>query len=158
MPILVPASTNGLATVLFRGTFANRVPDVPLFTQDLNCHCFDPSTTFVLNPAAWTQPAPGTFGTAAAYYGDYRYQRRPTENMSLARKFDLVKEKLNLTIRVQFTNIFNRTEPANPVSTNSAATQVRNPQGQTVSGFGYINPATPFSLSRQGLLVARFQF
>src|SRR5207302_10939662 len=137
LPLLDPTATHGLATVLFRATFANRVPGVPLFTQDLNCHCFDPSTTFVLNPAAWTQPAPGTFGTAAAYYSDYRYQRRPTENMSLARKFELVKEKLNLTIRVQFTNIFNRTEPANPVSTNSAATQVRNAQGQTVSGFGY---------------------
>lgn len=157
IPILSPAATNGLASVLFRGTFANRVAGIPLFTQDLNCHCFDPSATFVLNPAAWTQPAPGTFGTAAAYYGDYRYQRRPIENISLARRF-VIKERLSLTLRGEFTNMFNRTQPANPTSTNSAATQVRNAAGQTVSGFGYINPAAPFGLSRQGMVVARFQF
>ena len=28
------------------GTFYNRVPGQPLFTQDLNCHCFDPNTNF----------------------------------------------------------------------------------------------------------------
>ena len=158
IPILAPASTNALASVLFASTFANRVPGVPLFTQDLNCHCFDPNTNFVLNPAAWTQPAAGTYGTAAAYYGDYRYQRRPTENISLARRFVLIRERLNLTVRGEFTNMFNRTEVANPTSTNSAATQVRNAAGQTVSGFGYINPATPFGLSRQGMIIARFQF
>ena len=26
----------------------------------------------VLNPAAWTDPAPGTWGTSAPYYSDYR--------------------------------------------------------------------------------------
>ena len=159
LPILSPAATNALSSVLFQGTFADRVPGVPLYTVNLNCHCYDPTTTFVLNPAAWTQPPPGTFGTAAAYYGDYRYQRRPQENINLARKFNLMKEgKLTLTIRGEFTNVFNRSEPANPTSTNAAATQVRNAAGQTVSGFGYINPATPFSLSRQGMIVARFQF
>jgi hypothetical protein len=157
IPILAPISTNALSSVLFRSTFANRVAGVPLFTRDINCHCFDPNTTFVLNPAAWTQPAPGTFGTAAAYYDDYRYQRRPIENISIARKF-AIKERLSLTIRGEFTNMFNRTEPANPTSTNSAATQVRNAAGQTVSGFGYISPASPFGLSRQGMVVARFQF
>lgn len=33
----------------------------------MNCHCFDPSKTFVLNPAAWSEPGPLQFGTAAAY-------------------------------------------------------------------------------------------
>ena len=47
----------------------NRRPD-PI---DINCHCFDPGTTFALNPKAWTDPAAGTFGTAAAYYNDYRH-------------------------------------------------------------------------------------
>jgi hypothetical protein len=43
----------------------NRVPGVPLFTQNLNCHCFDPNSTSVLNPAAWSNPATAQFGSAA---------------------------------------------------------------------------------------------
>ena len=70
-----------------RAPTSTAYPGVPLFTQDLNCHCFDPNKTFVLNPAAWSNPAPGQWGTAAAYYSDYRYQRRPVENLSLARIF-----------------------------------------------------------------------
>ena len=54
-----PRRQNNLSAALFQNTFSNRVPGVPLFTQDLNCHCFDPNKTFVLNPAAWTDPARG---------------------------------------------------------------------------------------------------
>ena len=122
LPIPSPTSTNSLATYLFQSTLFNRVPGVPLFTQDLNCHCFDPNKTFVLNPAAWSNPAAGQWGTAAAYYSDYRYQRRPVENMSLGRVFR-IKERANLQIRAEFTNIFNRTETNNPTATNALATQ-----------------------------------
>ena len=79
LPIRVPNSNNALASVLNRGTFANRVAGQPLFLQDLNCHCFDPSRTLVLNPAAWSDPAAGQFASSTAYYNDYRYQRRPSE-------------------------------------------------------------------------------
>ena len=157
LPIASPTSTNGLATYLFQSTLFNRVPGVPLFTQDLNCHCFDPSTTFVLNPAAWSNPAAGQWGTAAAYYSDYRYQRRPVENISLGRTFR-IKERTSLQIRAEFTNIFNRTEPNNPTATNALATQTRNNVGQTTAGFGYISTGTVFAAPRQGQLVARFQF
>jgi hypothetical protein len=135
------------------------VPGVPLFTQDLNCHCFDPNKTFVLNPAAWTDPAPGQFGTSPAYYNDYRFARRPAENLSLARNFR-VKERANLQIRAEFTNIFNRTETNNPTIVNAAATQTTN-NGQTLAGFGYINTAAlaaPLRQPRQGQIVARFTF
>src|SRR5204863_2606711 len=67
VPILVPQATTSLATYLFQPTVMNRVPGEPLFTQDLNCHCFDPNTTFVLNPKAWVNPPLGLFGTSAAY-------------------------------------------------------------------------------------------
>src|SRR6185312_15828198 len=120
-PIPSPTSTNSLATYLYQSTLFNRNPGVPLFTQDLNCHCFDPSKTFVLNPAAWSNPDPGQWGTAAAYYSDFRYQRRPVENLSLARVFR-IKERASLQIRAEFTNIFNRTEINNPVATNPLAT------------------------------------
>jgi hypothetical protein len=166
LPVLSPIATNGLASILFRGTgatgttggtFFNRVPGVPLYTVDLNCHCYDPNKTFVLNPAAWTNPPAGQWGTAAGYYSDYRYQRRPSESMSLGRVFR-IKERMSLQIRAEFTNIFNRTQPNNPTSNNALATQTRNTLGQTTAGFGYVNTATVAGSPRQGQLVARFQF
>jgi hypothetical protein len=117
----------------------------------------DPTKDLVLNPAAWTNPPAGQWGTAAGYYGDYRYQRRPTESMSLGREFR-IRERSTFQIRAEFTNIFNRTEPVNPVSNNALATQTKNQTGQTTAGFGYINVATVFSQPRQGTLVARFSF
>lgn len=156
-PIASPIATTQLGTYLFQNTFMNRVAGQPLFTQDLNCHCFDPNTTFVLNPKAWVNPPLGQFGVAAAYYSDYRTQRRPQENLSLARNFP-IKERGTLQIRVEFTNIFNRAEMNDPTSTNALATQIRNKAGQTTGGFGYINVGTTYSAPRQGMLVARFQF
>src|SRR5260221_7331316 len=100
-----PAANNQLSTVLFRGTFANRVPGVSLFTQDFNCHCFDPNTSFVLNPAAWTNPAAGQFGTSAAYYGDYAYQRRPIENLNLGRTVR-IGERVSFNVRAEFSSVF----------------------------------------------------
>ena len=138
LPILAPVSTNNLSSMLFQSTFDNRVPGVPLFTQDLNCHCFDPNKTFVLNPAAWTNPPAGQFGTAAAYYSDYRTQRRPSESMGFGRMFR-IREGMTFKIRAEFSNIFNRTEMANPTSTNVPATQTRNAAGKTTAGFGFIN-------------------
>jgi hypothetical protein len=156
LPIQVPLATTSLSTYTFQNTFVNRVPGVPLFTQDLNCHCFDPNSTFVLNPAAWSNPPLGQFGTSAAYYNDYRQQRRPGENLSLARNFR-IKERMNLQIRAEFTNIFNRTEVNNPTSGNAFATQTTK-NGQNTAGFGWVNTATVFSAPRAGQLVARFQF
>ena len=79
LPIPVPASTSSISTQLFQGALDNRVPGQPLYTvPNLNCHCFDASTTAVLNPLAWAAPAPGQFGTAAPFYSDFRYQRHPS--------------------------------------------------------------------------------
>jgi hypothetical protein len=166
LPIIVPIANNGLNSLLFTGgyaatptggTFVDRVPGQPLFLQDLNCHCFDPTKTLVLNPKAWADPPPGQFGTAAAYYSDYRQQRRPGENISFGRVFR-IKERASLQIRAEFTNIFNRTEVNNPSSTNAASTPLQNTAGLYTSGFGWVNTATVASPPRQGQLVARFQF
>ena len=107
-PFPVPAATTNLSALVFQTARVDRVPGVPLFTHDLNCHCFDPSKTFVLNPAAWVNPPNGQFGTANAHYSDYREQRRPVENMSIGRNIR-IKERANLLIRAEFTNVFNRT-------------------------------------------------
>ncbi|MCU1338416.1 MAG: hypothetical protein JWO19_3997 [Bryobacterales bacterium] len=171
-PFKVPAATTNLNSFIFQGTNVNRVPGEPLYTVDLNCHCFDPNTTFVLNPKAWANPPLGQFGTANAHYGDYRQQRRPQESMSLARNFRFT-ERANLQIRAEFSNIFNRTGINVPSFTNAFATQTRT-NGQTTGGFGYIssaavggaasNPAAASTATfatpqpRQGTLVVRLQF
>jgi hypothetical protein len=134
----------------------NRVAGQPLFTTDLNSK-FDPYKEFVLNPAAWSNPAPGTFGTTSAYLNDYRYRRQQNENLSLARIFR-VREGMNLSIRMELMNAFNRVRIPNPSSDNALAPQVRNPvTGNTQSGFGYINPF-PAGGQRTGQFVARFMF
>jgi hypothetical protein len=129
----------------------------PLFTQDINCHCYDPNKTFILNPKAWSDPPAGQFGTAAAYYSDYRFQRRPVENFSLGRIFR-IRENMALNIRAEFTNVFNRAEPSNPVSNNALATQTVNGSGQATAGFGYINTTAVVVQPRQGTIVGRFTF
>jgi len=109
-----------------------------------------------LNPAAWTEPAAGQFGTAAAYYSDYRQERRPSENLNFGRTFR-IRERANLNIRAEFTNIFNRTVINYPSSTNATTTPLLT-NGTYTGGFGYINTASAGGLSRQGMLVARFTF
>jgi hypothetical protein len=157
LPILAPAAQNNLSTLLFRGTFSDRVPGQPLFLKDPNCHCIDPNKDFILNPAAWSDPAPGQFGTSAAYYNDYRYARRPSETASLGRLFR-IREGMSLEVRGEFFNIFNRTEFNNPDSTNALAPPVVNSSGVPTSGFGRVNPQSVFLPPRSGQLVARFQF
>jgi len=156
VPIQSPASTNNLAGALFQSTFANRVPGVNPFLVNLNCNCFNPATTFVLNPAAWTQPAAGQFGTAAAYYSDYRQERHPSENMNFGRTFR-IRERATLNIRAEFTNVFNRTVIGAPSSTNSTATRLIT-NGTDTGGFGYISTASAGGQSRQGMLIGRFTF
>jgi hypothetical protein len=162
LPIPAPAATTSLSNQLFQGSLMNRVPGVPLFlVSDLNCHCYDPSTTPVLNPAAWTNPAPGQFGTAAAFYNDYRFQRHPQENINLGRTWRF-KERMSLNLRVEFSNIFNRSFYNNPTYTNPTTPVTRNGLGNLAGGFGYIStvfaPTNQLAQPRNGTIVARFSF
>ncbi len=160
MPILAPTAQNQLSSLLFRDTFANRVPGEPLWTVDINDKgSYDPFSDFVLNPDAWVDPPAGQFGNSAAYYSDYRRMRRPTEAMSIGRIFRL-KEGISLSFRADFQNIFNRLVFDNPSSTNAKARQIVNPTtGETTTGFGDINTANTRALApRNGIIVARIQF
>ena len=88
----------------------------PLFLQSLNCHCFNPNKSFVLNSAAWANPGPGQFG-GAANATNFSGERRPVENMGLGRMFR-IKERVSMNLRVEFVNIFNRTYLNNPSLTS----------------------------------------
>ena len=158
-PIRVPAANSGLNNFLQQGaSFANRVPGQPLFLADLNCLCFDPSKTIVLNPKAWADPAAGQWGTSAAYYGDYRFQRRPAENFNIGRTFRFT-EKVSLNVRAEFNNMFNRLEMPNPSSTNATTATQTDTLGRYTAGFGFINTTGgTASLPRQGQLIGRITF
>jgi len=168
VPIQSPYATNNLAADLPRSvgsniTYSNPTGQ-PFFTHDPNCHCFDPNATFILNPAAWSQPAAGQWGAGAPYYNNYRWQRQPSESLSLGRMFK-IKERVTLRVRAEFFNILNRNFFTSPTNTPSSATQTVNAAGQTVSGFGWINTTVTniqtggaIPTTRNGQIVARITF
>lgn len=180
IPLSAPtANATGYPTALATGTISNITfqtgqyqvrTGAPLYLKDLNCHCFDPNTTLVLNPAAWANPAPGQYG-GATYYGDFRGERRPTENLGIGRQFR-IKERVRLNIRAEFTNILNRTYLNNPaisgtgISPQTAPTCKQangtngacSPGQQFASGFGTINTSSVLYPPRTGQIVARFEF
>jgi carboxypeptidase family protein/TonB-dependent receptor-like protein len=163
LPIPTPLAANSstLNNQIFQQTLAVRVPGQPLFSvpgNNLNCHCFDPNATFVLNENAWANPAAGQFG-GAEFYSDFRYFRHPNENLNLGRTFRF-KESMSLNIRVEFNNVFNRTYLNNPQTTGYTNPQIFR-GGVSTPGFGWINPAVAsnqFGQPRNGVIVARFQF
>jgi hypothetical protein len=175
-PIQVPAASSTSVTSLytFVGTFANRVKGQPLFAKTVknpdktttttplsslnDRSAFDPLTDFVLNPAAWKDPLPGQFSDSTGFYNDYRYPRHPEEKLSIGRIFQL-KEGVQLSIRADFNNMFNRYVLADSLltSTNAIATQTWSGSGASASGFGRYN-AVNANAQRNGLVVAKFIF
>jgi hypothetical protein len=160
-----------------------RVPGQQLYLKNLNCGCINPFIDQVLNPAAWANPTAGTFTgnpypgitNVGLYYTDFRQARRPIENFNIGRNFK-IKERMNLQIRAEFANIFNRAQIGNPSTVNPTAkptTQLGT--GFLTGGFGaytlstVIAGSTPtytsngvvgqmYSQPRQGTLIARFTF
>jgi len=181
LPLAPPSSTttNNLGT-------SEQIPTgQPFFLKNLNCGCINPYDDQVLNPAAWRNPAPGTYGPGPAipaagtagvsglYYTNFRQARRPQENFNFGRNFH-IKERMVFSIRAEFTNIFNRTQIGNPSTVNPAGALTRNQAGQLTGGFGVINLTVPintapsilangvvgqlYSAPRQGTIIARFTF
>lgn len=167
LPFAAPQSTVTPlpSAMVFQSTSMNRVAGEPLFNVDLNCHCYDPNSTFVLNPKAWANPAPGEFG-GGTYYNDFRRQRRPLETFTIGRNFRF-KERVNLSIRAEWTNIFNRAFINDPTAANPLAPQNRLAgTNQTTAGYGFINNAVlnqgTFAVAggapRSGQIVGRVTF
>ncbi len=163
LPIAAPNNvSNNNASTILRGTWSTRVPGQPLYLVDINCHCYDPARTQVLNPDAWTDTPSGQFSPSARFYNDFRYMRRPSELMSLARIFR-VKERVTLTIRAEFNNVFNRPLLRNGAgnidpSTGRNQTPTVNGAGAYTQGYGTLNTTGVVDGQRQGTIVARLQF
>jgi hypothetical protein len=170
--IAVPTSLNGLFSQLRRtdnpatwggsGTYWNRVPGEPLLLTDPNAHDWDPTQTLVLNPKAWTDAPAGTFSATAPYYNDYRWQRQPSEALSLGRRFPLGNREFpaTLEIRMELNNVFNRNFLGSPSASNPSAIVARNnPGGALSSGYGFVNTFNGAgSRPRSGQIVARINF
>jgi hypothetical protein len=157
LPIAVPSSQNQIASLVFQTTTMNRVAGEPLFIKDLNGGDYDPNADFVLNPAAWSNPAPGQFGTAPAYYDDFRYQRRPDEQLSVGRSFR-IRNRARFEVRGEFFNALNRIQLNNPDAGNPLQTQARNAQGVPTAGYGRINTGSVFGPPRSGQIVTRLSW
>jgi hypothetical protein len=94
-----------------------------------NCGCFNSQTQPIFNPAAWLDPGPGQWGTAAPLYNNVRWQRQLAE-MSFGRNFRFGKEgRFNFFLRAELQNIFNRLflSPSRPVTRGSALARRRQP-------------------------------
>ena len=138
------------------------------FAINPNSH-FDPTKTLVLNPNAFTEPAPATFGVSAPYYGQNRWQRQPAESLSVARNFR-IKEKYQIQIRAEFQNVFNRVFYSLPATGNGTGTATAaaytNPfpvlgstGGALSGGYGFVNSFNGLGTQpRTGQIVARFTF
>ena len=162
-----PASQNQLNLQLQRTfpTLENYVPGVNPLAVDPNCHCFNPQTTQVLNPNAWTDAPGGTWGVSAPFYNNYRWQRQPAESMSFGRNFRMGREgRYNLAIRAEFQNIFNRLFLSAPLTNSNGGAVSANAPITTVGGVnigGYGSVATiggAGDTPRSGQMVARFTF
>lgn len=157
LPIRTPVSNSKLYLMIFQSTFANRIPGTGLFTANLDKEGINPLEQFALKPDAWKDPDPGKFSTSPGYYDDYRFERRPLEQMSFGRIFR-VSDKVQLMLRIDFQNVFNRLEMADPVYENAGATQVYDKDDVPQSGFGYVNYKTVGGNPRTGQVVVRLQF
>jgi hypothetical protein len=167
--IQAPASTNQLESQLSRqGGFNgaplnpdNRVAGVNPLVADPNCGCFNPQTTQILNPNAWTDPGSGQWGASAPFTNGYRWQRQPAESMSFARNFPFGKEgRFNFQFRMEFQNVFNRTFLSAPATGSTGiTTALTTANGVLTGGYGYINTVGGAgSQPRSGQAVLRVTF
>ncbi|MCU1326281.1 MAG: hypothetical protein JWN34_1651, partial [Bryobacterales bacterium] len=162
-----PGSNNSIGTYFpGQGTRQFRVAGVPLYLKDPNCGCLDPTKEVALNPAAWVDQPAGVFGNFANYYSDFRAQRRPSESMSFGKRFPVWREKMALSLRLEFFNVFNRMVSLPNPSTANPGTAPTFQNGVLTGGFGYVafnqiasnSQANTYPAPRTGQMVFRFEF
>jgi hypothetical protein len=128
---------------------------------DINCHCFDPTRTRVLNPAAWENIPDGQWGAqqGVSSMRYYRNFRQPDERMNFSRNFRFGKDRpVNLNLRIEMSNVFNRTRLTLTNTSGFQARPTTDALGRYTGGFGTIVPITGTQGFRTGVIVARLQF
>ena len=96
----------------------------------LSCGGFDPATSLYLNLAAFTDPAPFSFGNAPRRLPNVRGCTYSDENISLLKYFPVVHERVSMRLGADFFNIFNRRHLGGP------ATNIDNANFGRISGAG----------------------
>jgi hypothetical protein len=127
---------------------------------DLNCHCFDPRTTVVLDPKAWTAVPDAQFGANQSSIRYFRGIRQPDESANFARNFR-ISERATIQIRAEWTNIFNRLLLPQPNTIASyLMAPTKTPSGIYTGGYGTIIPTAGNGITsmRSGQLIARITF
>ena len=81
-------------------------PGVPQKGQ--GCSGFNPASSLALNPKAFSDPAPWTFGDAGPYQPNVRSCGLLDENFSLNKYIPLYKERARMQIGANAFNLFNR--------------------------------------------------
>ena len=128
---------------------------------DINCHCFDPTKTVVLNPLAWANIPNGTWGAQQTAIRQFRGIRRPQENINISRNFR-IKERVVFHVRVEFQNAMNRMLIPQPGLGNFANLPTTFTTGANTGlyngGFGTILPTGGTTGARTGTFIARLTF
>src|SRR5205085_2203073 len=101
---------------------------------DINCHCFDPTKTRVLNPAAWANVPNGQWAAQTGVVRYFRGFRFPAENINISRNFR-IKERVTFQIRAEWQNAFNRLRLPQPSTTGFSANPTQS-NGIYTGGFG----------------------
>ena len=113
------ALTSNNTLPLFNSTLRpNIVPSVPLRPAKTS---FDPALDYWINPAAFQSPTPFMFGTSARNYANLRAPNFKNESVGLIKRTRLL-ERLDLTFRAEFFNVFNRVVFSSPNGNVSQAT------------------------------------
>lgn len=154
-----PAQWNGQS--LYATTWTDNSGVTHNTPIDLNCHCFNPQTTVVLNPGAWSAVPDGQFAANQSSIRSFRGIRQPDEDANFGRNFQIT-EKATLQLRVEWTNIFNRLLLPQPtaLATTSYVTAPTKINGIYTGGYGTINPTSGNGITsmRTGQLIVRVTF
>jgi hypothetical protein len=82
----------------------------------LSCGSFDPATDVYLNRAAFSDPAPYSFGNAPRTLPSVRGCTYSDENVSLLKTFPTFRERVSVRLGADFFNLFNRKHFGNPAA------------------------------------------